>query len=187
MSKRQPAARVAQAASQRHPNNNGKQPPMKWLKQQAATLKKLVRRGWKLQADYLENAREQGEVLVEVRRRLEGTDLSFTDWVREETDIGVSTAYLWCDVAEWWDDPCLQELLKNSNPLELTLRQVRDAIRNARQAQGGGKPGSGSRATTLGLEADEEALPAIRSPTRARARQRPAAATRTPPRRSTRS
>ncbi len=127
-----------------------KKPPSKqllaWLKAQATRLKKLVRGGWKLQSDYLQNARLQGKVLLEVRRRLEGTDLGFADWVEENTDIGVSTAYLWCDVAEWWDD--LHDIWNNSNPLESTLRQVRDAIRDARQAKGDGKPGSGRRKAT---------------------------------------
>jgi hypothetical protein len=121
-----------------------KKPPSKaWLEQQAAKLKMLIRRGSKLKIDFIQNAREQGKVLAGVRKRLEGSDQSFAAWVEEKTDIGVSTAYLWCEVAEWWNDPRLQAILNDSNPLELTLRQVRDAIRDARQERGEGKPGSG--------------------------------------------
>ena len=50
----------------------------------------------------LQNAKEQGEILLEVQKRLEGTDLAFSRWVEEDTDIGLSTAYLWMDVSEWW-------------------------------------------------------------------------------------
>jgi len=125
-----------------------KKPPSKaWLQGQARKLKKLVSRGWKLHIDFLQNARDQGEVLAEVRSKLKGTDLTFEQWVKENTEIGVSTSYLWIDVAEWWDD--LQASWGNSNTLELGIRQVRDQIRDLRQAGGGGKPGSGrNRAAT---------------------------------------
>ena len=75
-----------------------------WLKTQATRLKTLTASGWKLHVDYLQNAKEQGDILLEVQKRLEGTDLTFSEWVKEDTEIGLSTAYLWMDVAEWWDD-----------------------------------------------------------------------------------
>ena len=67
-------------------------------------------------------------------------------WLIENTDIGYSTANLYMDVARNYVD--VKKLIANSNPLELTLRKVRDAIRDKRQDAGGGKPGSGRRITT---------------------------------------
>lgn len=129
---------------------SGRVPPspqlLKWLKTQATKLKRLVTTGWKLQTDYLLNAGEQGKTLIGVRKRLEGTTLNFSKWVEENTDLGVSTAYLWCDVAEWWDD--LRTEWNNSNPLESSIRQIRERIRILRQSRGLGKPRSGKRKTS---------------------------------------
>ena len=117
-----------------------------WLQKQATKLKSLTTRGWKLQSACLTNARAKGKVLARVHTRLQKTDISFDDWVTENTDIGVSTAYLYMDVAEWWDD--LQALWKDSNGLETILRQARDQIRDLKQSRGLGKPGSGRKPVT---------------------------------------
>lgn len=109
-----------------------------WLNAQAAKLKTLEARGHKLKLDFVQNARDKGKILIQIHDRL-GTD--FKMWVLENTDIGYSTAHLYMDVAENYAE--VKKRLADSNPLELTLRQVRDAIRDARQAEGRGKPGSG--------------------------------------------
>lgn len=153
-----------------------------WLKTQATRLKTLKAHGWKLQVDYLQNAKEQGAVLLEVQKRLEGTTLTFSEWVKADTEIGLSTAYLWMDVAKWWDD-ILEWITKaqagdHSNPLETSIRAARNVIQAIRQARGIGKPGSGKtnaqssktdshKATPSGSEIevndlpDDEAAPSI--------------------------
>ncbi len=113
-----------------------------WLQKQALKLKNLEATGRKLKVDFVQNAKEKGEILHEVNQRL-GGGKRFETWVREESGIGYSTARLWMDVAKNFE--LVKKLFANSNPLELTVRQVRDAIRDDRQAQGGGKPGSGRR------------------------------------------
>jgi len=60
-----------------------------------------------------------------------------------EAGIGISTAHLYMDVARNYED--VKGRFADSNPLELTLRKIRDAIRDKRQDAGGGKPGSGRR------------------------------------------
>lgn len=114
-----------------------------WLKAQATKLKALVRKGNILKLDFVLNAKQKGDILLKVRDRLSGIPGRFESWVREETDLGYSTALLWIDVAQNYDD--VSEQFANSNPLELTVRQIRDAIRDARQKRGEGKPGSGRR------------------------------------------
>lgn len=127
-----------------------------WLKAQAQKLKALVRKGNILKLDFVLNAKQKGDILLKVRDRLSGIPGRFESWVREETDLGYSTALLWIDVAQNYDD--VSEQFANSNPLELTVRQIRDAIRDARQAQGRGKPGSGRRkAETTDNDGDEVA------------------------------
>ncbi len=113
-----------------------------WLNAQAAKLMTLEAKGHKLKLDFVQNARDKGKILIQVHDRL-ATD--FKMWVLENTDIGYSTAHLYMDVAENYTE--VKRLLADSNPLELSLRQVRDAIRDARQAKGRGKPGSGRRAS----------------------------------------
>lgn len=139
-----------------------RKPPSKqlraWLKTQATRLKTLKAVGWKIHVNYLQNAKEQGEILVEAQKRLEETDLAFSQWVEEETDIGLSTAYLWMDVTEWWEDILAwfnrKEASGNSNPLEISIRAVRDVIRTIRQARGMGKPGSGKKKVTADISAN---------------------------------
>jgi hypothetical protein len=146
---------------------SSKKPPSRellaWLGKKASELKTLVTRGWKIQADYLQNAKEKGEILAEVRKRLEGSNLTFEKWVKENTEIGVSTAYLWMDVAEWWEDVKAwfdkAEAGDNSNPLETSLRGVRDTIRSIRQARGVGKPGSGKKKETADNSANNTPAP----------------------------
>lgn len=124
-----------------------------WLQEQAAKLKDLEAKSNRLKLDFVENASEKGKVLLEVESRLPPS-MSLKEWVVENTGIGYSTALLYMDVAKNLAS------VKDSNPLELTLRQVRDAIRDARQERGGGKPGSGKRktvaATPSSLDAGEE-------------------------------
>jgi hypothetical protein len=136
---------------------------LSWLNKQATTLKRLTTSGWKIHTDYLQNAREKGIVLIEVRKRLENTDLAFEKWVKENTEIGLSTAYLWMDVAEWWDDLTAHwkkvEAGALSNPLESSLRGVRDTIRSIRQARGLGKPGSGKKKVTADNSANNTTTP----------------------------
>lgn len=117
-----------------------------WLQKQATRLKRLVGESWKLKAAYLENARKRGAVLLGVEARLRGTSMNLKKWVEKYTDIGYSTALLWKDVAANYD--LVEKRFADSNPLEFTLTQVRDAIRDARQEQGRGKPGSGRRRMT---------------------------------------
>jgi hypothetical protein len=128
-----------------------------WLKEQATKLKTLQSKGNRLKLDFVQNARDQGKILLEVHERLTGTSVRFEKWVSENTDIGCSTALLWMDVARHYEDVMKQFV--DSNPLELTVRQIRDAIRDARQRRGEGKPGSGKRkavATTKPLNRDTE-------------------------------
>lgn len=112
-----------------------------WLKRQATKLKTLEVKGRKLKFDFVQNARDKGAILSEVEKRLLDTGTSLKAWVQENTDIGYSTALLYMDVARNFDD--VKKRFADSNGLELTLRQVRDAIRDARQERGEGRPGSG--------------------------------------------
>lgn len=109
-----------------------------WLKAQAAKLKNLEAQGHKLKLNFVQNAKQKGDILLEVQDRLLA---KFKAWVIADTDIGYSTALLYMDVAENYAE--VKKRFADSNPLELTLRQVRDAIRDARQERGEGKPGSG--------------------------------------------
>jgi hypothetical protein len=123
-----------------------------WLTEQGSKLKSLEARGQRLKLNFVGNARDKGRILLEVKDRLAGTLQQFKTWVTENTDIGYSTALLWMDVARNYED--LMNRFADSNPLELTLRQLRDATRDARQERGEGKPGSGRRtATTTATQA----------------------------------
>lgn len=114
-----------------------------WLKAQAQKLKSLETYGNRLKYNFVLNAKQKGDLLLKVRDRLSGIPGRFESWVREETDLGYSTALLWIDVAQNFFD--VSEQFADSNPVELTLRQIRDAIRDARQKRGEGKPGAGRR------------------------------------------
>lgn len=114
-----------------------------WLKDKAAKLKSLTAVGHKLKLDFVENAREKGVILIEAQEQVAHIPGRFQVWVVQDAGIGYSTALLWIDVAKHYDE--VKKRFANSNPLELTLGQVRDAIRDSRQAQGKGKPGSGRR------------------------------------------
>jgi hypothetical protein len=114
-----------------------------WLRKQARKLKDLTAKGQRLKLDFVAIARAKGSLLREVKKRLETTSLGFEEWVEQNTDIGYSTALLWMDVAQNYAK--VKARFADSNPLELTVRQVRDAIRDDRQAQGKGKPRSGKR------------------------------------------
>ena len=116
-----------------------------WLNAQAAKLKTLESKASSLKYNFALNAKRKGDILLEVRKRLSQTPRGFEQWVTESAGIGYSTALLWIDVAENFFD--VNEQIADSNPLELTLRQIRDAIRDARQRRGEGKPGSGRRKT----------------------------------------
>jgi hypothetical protein len=117
-----------------------------WLVEQAAKLKTMGVTGNRLKLDYVRNARDKGKLLHAVKERLAGTSQRFDVWVSESTDIGYSTALLYLDVAGNFD--LVKEQFADSNALELTLGEVRDAIRDARQGRGMGKPGSGNRKVT---------------------------------------
>ena len=111
-----------------------------WLKQQATRLKTLEAKGQRFKLDFARNAKEKGDILLKIYERLT-TD--FKLWLLENTDIAYSTAHLYMDVAKNYGD--VKKQFANSNPLELTLRQIRDAIRDTRQERGEGKPGSGRK------------------------------------------
>ena len=117
-----------------------------WLKQQATKLKSIEACGHRLKLDFVENARDKGEILIDVKKRLAETAETFEMWVTANTGIGYSTAQLYMDVAR--NFKTVKEKFAHSNGLEVTLRQVRDAIRDARQERGEGKPGSGRRKAT---------------------------------------
>lgn len=119
-----------------------------WLKEQATKLKNLEANAHRLKLNFVENARDKGQILIDVKKRIAGTSESFEMWVTENTGIGYSTALLYMDVAK--NFKMVKEKFAHSNGLELTLRQVRDAIRDARQERGEGKPGSGRRKATEG-------------------------------------
>jgi hypothetical protein len=114
-----------------------------WLQEQATKLKDLTAKGQRLKLDFVANARAKGNILLGVKKRLANTQLRFDEWVEQSTDIGYSTALLWIDVTQNFAK--VKARFANSNPLELTVRQVRDAIRDVRQTQGKGKPQSGKR------------------------------------------
>lgn len=117
-----------------------------WLKKQAAKLKSLEVKGNRLKLDFVQLAKEKGEILLEAEKRASKIPARFDVWVVQDALIGMSTARLYMDVAKNYDD--VKERFANSNPLELTLRNFRDAIRDARQGRGEGKPGSGKRKIT---------------------------------------
>lgn len=125
-----------------------------WLQEQAAKLKDLEAKSNRLKLDFVENASEKGKVLLEVESRLPPS-MSLKEWVVENTGIGYSTALLYMDVAK--NLASVKDRLADSNPLELTLRQVRDAIRDARQERGEGKPGSGKRKTVAATPSSPDA------------------------------
>ena len=129
-----------------------------WLKKQEARLKELVTTAKRLKVDFVENARAQGKILLEVQERLSKTSIKFKDWVVKNTDIGHSTALLWIDVAKNYD--LVKKRFVDSNGLESTVRNIRDAIRDARQDQGGGKPGSGRKKATDEEDKAEENITA---------------------------
>jgi hypothetical protein len=120
-----------------------------WLKKQAVQLKYLDANGRRLKLDFVQNASDKGMILIDVRKRFAGSSAGFDKWVVENTGIGRSTALLYIDVAKNFDN--VRERFANSNGLELTLRQVRDAIRDARQERGEGKPGSGRQSTNRAI------------------------------------
>ena len=129
-----------------------------WLKKQEARLKELVATAKRLKVDFVENARAQGKILLEVQERLSKTSIKFKDWVVKNTDIGHSTALLWIDVAKNYD--LVKKRFVDSNGLESTVRNIRDAIRDARQEHGGGKPGSGRKKATDEEDKAEENITA---------------------------
>lgn len=112
-----------------------------WLSEQARNLNALKHTGNRLKLDYVQNARDKGEILSEVENRVSRIPGRFFVWIASEAGIGISTARLYMDVARNYDD--VKERFADSNPLELTLRNVRDAIRDKRQDAGRGKPRSG--------------------------------------------
>jgi hypothetical protein len=114
-----------------------------WLSEQARHLNALTDTGNRLKLDYVQNARDKGEILSEVENRVSHIPGRFLVWITSEAGIGISTARLYMDVARNYEN--VKERFVDSNPLELTLRNVRDAIRDKRQDAGGGKPGSGKR------------------------------------------
>lgn len=121
-----------------------------WLQEQVKKLQALKAQEQRLNAkamnlkfDFLANNRAKGRILKAVRERLKETPGEFKKWVAENTDLGYSTALLWIDLDENYVK--VKEGIAHSIPVELTVRQVRDAIRDKRQAEGNGKPGSGRR------------------------------------------
>jgi hypothetical protein len=121
-----------------------------WLQEQVKKLQalraqeqRLNAKGMRLKFDFLANGRGQGRILKAVRERLKEMPGKFKKWVVENTDIGYSTALMWIDLDENYDE--VKEGIAHSNTLESTVRQLRDAIRDKRQAEGKGKPGSGRR------------------------------------------
>jgi hypothetical protein len=108
-----------------------------------AEEQRLNAKGMRLKFDYVANNRTQGRILTTVRDWLKEKPGEFKKWVKKNTDIGYSTALLRIDLDENYDE--VKERFANSNPLELTVRQLRDANRDKRQAEGKGKPGSGRR------------------------------------------
>lgn len=135
-----------------------------WLKEQLQRIKALEAEGRSLKLNFVQNAREKGDLLIAVEQRLQGSPLNFRQWIVRDTDIGYSTALLWMDVALNYD--VVKDRFADSNPLELTVRGIRDAIRDQRQTQGGGKPGSGRRAASDGTEpaTAEASVPAAGDP-----------------------
>ena len=132
-----------------------------WLRQQAKKLKTLKAEGTRLKLDFVANARAQGKILASVKKRLASTPGKFKEWVESDTDIGYSTALLWIDVAQSQFYSAVNARVADSNPLESTIRQIRDAIRDERQSKGKGKPGSGkTKAATKTAEAHPAALDA---------------------------
>src|ERR1700722_16008624 len=117
-----------------------------WLREQASRLLSLEAEGNRLKMAIVQNAKLKGAILIDVRKRLAGNSQSFKQWVEETSDIGYSTALLWIDIAENYEE--LTKRFADSNLLELTIRQIRDAIRDLRQEHGIGKPGSGRKKPT---------------------------------------
>jgi len=135
-----------------------------WLKEQLQKIKALEAEARSFKLNFVHNAREKGDLLIAVEQRLLGSPLTFRQWIVRDTDIGYSTALLWMDVALHYD--VVKDRFADSNPLELTVRGIRDAIRDRRQTQGGGKPGSGKRAASEETEpaTSEVAAPAAGDP-----------------------
>lgn len=125
-----------------------------WLSEQVATLARLESEAKSLKVDFVKNAREKGLVLVEVQRRLRGLSGAFKSWVSERAGIGYSTAQLYIDVAKNFKS--IAKRFDNSNVLETTLCQFRDAIRDSRQKEGKGKVGSGKKKKA---DDDDDKLP----------------------------
>ena len=123
-----------------------------WLNEQATKLNSLEAQGSKLKLDFVRNAKAKGELLAKVHGRLTGMPRRFERWVKEDTDIGYSTAVLWMDVSKHYE--AVMKKFDDSNPLELTVTAIRDAIRDARQEQGGGKPGCGKKKATVAQAGD---------------------------------
>jgi hypothetical protein len=165
-----PQTKTATPATTSNPSSPDKKLAA-WLNGRAKKLKSLEVKGRRLKLDFLGNAREKGQLLREVQQRLSTTSIIFKDWVEEQIDIAYSTALLWIDLATNWE--LVQKRFADSNPLELTIRQVRDGIRDARQEQGGGKPGSGKRKATAAPQpeaAEDEEQEAIEETAPANAR-----------------
>jgi hypothetical protein len=116
-----------------------------WLQEQADKLKLLNATTSKLKLDFVANAVRKGAILKAVKEKLKDTSIRFEDWVTENADIGYSTADLWIDIHE---HPEVIRKLADSNALELSITNIRAAIRDDRQAQGNGKPGSGKLSAT---------------------------------------
>ncbi len=122
-----------------------------WLKTQATKLTGLSAKGKRLKLDFVQNAREIGQVLLDARERAAHIPGRFMVWTCQETGIAYSTALLYIDVAKNYDD--ISRRLADSNRLEsMNLRQLREAIRDARHERGEGKPQSGKRKTPKSVE-----------------------------------
>jgi hypothetical protein len=118
-----------------------------WLQEQARKLQALKAQEQRLKIDFVANSRAKGRILRAVRERLKETPGEFKTWVEAKTDISYSTALLWIDLDENYDK--VKEGIAHSNTLESTVRQIRDAIRDMRQAEGRGKPGSGRKKAAI--------------------------------------
>ncbi len=106
-----------------------------------------------LRTQYVEVSIAKGEIVDRVENRLtDEKSGSLKDWVMaipKPHQIGYSTALMHRDIFR--HKTLAREMVAeaNSNGLELTLQDIRDAIRDHRQSQGKGKPGSGKRKLQL--------------------------------------
>ncbi len=115
-----------------------------WLHKQAKKLHSLHAKDGQLRLNYLALAIARGEILKAVKKVV--PTWQFREWLSAEAKIGYSTALFWIDVH---DNPVVVKrtlMAAHSNGLEWPpLTEIRDAIRDARQAAGQGKPGSGAK------------------------------------------